>query len=303
MVGPALGQEFARLGVGLIPRAAGARALVAELCAADGQAEVLIGKGLSAARLAAPATVAEAPRARCLTPAADSDGRLALAFERRLDLERHPFLGSHVIGGRAVLPLALMLEWLAHGALHDNPGLVFCGIDGLRVFKGVMLEREPKTIRVLATRARPTDGGFEVAVELRSAGDASGELLHARGRALLAAEPPAAQSFERPQIPAQSDALPDPETIYRDILFHGPHFQAIERLEALGPGGIAARVRTAPPPEQWMRDPLRSAWLTDPLVIDAALQLGSLWCHQQLGAVRTRAAIPPGPSASSRSIA
>jgi len=34
-----------------------------------------------------------------------------------------------------------------------------------------------------------------------------------------------------------------------------------------------------------MHDPLRSDWLTDPLVIDASLQLGILWCYEHLGMV------------------
>ena len=34
-----------------------------------------------------------------------------------------------------------------------------------------------------------------------------------------------------------------------------------------------------------MDDPLRSTWLGDPLVVDAGLQMGILWCHKALGSL------------------
>ena len=72
---------------------------------------------------------------------------------------------------------------------------------------------------------------------------------------------------------------------YRDVLFHGPHFHGIERIEGYSSQGIVARVRSAPLPADWMDDPLRSAWLGDPLVVDGGLQMGILWCHEELGSV------------------
>ena len=75
------------------------------------------------------------------------------------------------------------------------------------------------------------------------------------------------------------------DEIYRDILFHGPHFQAIERIEGISAHGLVAAVRSGPSPAQWMTNPPRTDWLTDPLLVDAALQLGVLWSHRFLGAV------------------
>jgi hypothetical protein len=60
--------------------------------------------------------------------------------------------------------------------------------------------------------------------------------------------------------------------------------QAIEKVEGCGPSGIAARVRTAPRPAAWVRQPLRQSWLTDPLVLDAGFQLMILWSLKQRGA-------------------
>ena len=57
-----------------------------------------------------------------------------------MDVATHPVLKSHVLDGRAVLPMALHLEWLAHAALHGNPGLVFHGFNDLRVTHGVQVD-------------------------------------------------------------------------------------------------------------------------------------------------------------------
>ena len=42
----------------------------------------------------------------------------------------------------AVLPVAMVVEWLAHGAIHRNPGLELHGFDDLRIFQGVRIDRQ-----------------------------------------------------------------------------------------------------------------------------------------------------------------
>src|SRR5438874_1436140 len=75
------------------------------------------------------------------------------------------------------------------------------------------------------------------------------------------------------------------EEFYRQLLFHGPDLQGIELVEGCSPDGIAATVAAAPAPAAWVRQPLRPAWLADPLALDSAFQLMVLWCVENLGAV------------------
>jgi hypothetical protein len=42
-------------------------------------------------------------------------------------------------------------------------------------------------------------------------------------------------------------------------------------------------VKGAPLPASWIKQPLRSAWLTDPLVIDSAFQMMILWSFERFG--------------------
>src|SRR5438552_3931247 len=126
MVTLALEKVFAQEGIGLIPLADGARHLLAELGAADRAVEVVILKG------------GESPKAHGLQPVdLEPSAALTPAFERELTLAQYPVLRAHVLEGRAVLPMALTLEWFAHAALHGNPGLAFHGVDGLRILQPV----------------------------------------------------------------------------------------------------------------------------------------------------------------------
>ena len=112
--------------------------------------------------------------------------KLSPVFERPVDVGSIPILRSHVIDGRPVLPMALILEWLAQGALQRNPGLVFCGVEDLRLLKGVIVRGErPETIRVLAGKASRVEGLYRVDVELRGTLAAGREFTHARGAVVL----------------------------------------------------------------------------------------------------------------------
>src|SRR5215213_7234259 len=112
---------------------------------------------------------------------------MVLAFERAVDPATHPVLRAHVLDGRAVLPMALHLEWLAHAALHGNPGLVFHGFNDLRVTSGVQVESAPVAIRAFAGRAFRQDKTFVVPVELRGRRKDGREVTHSRAEIVLAA--------------------------------------------------------------------------------------------------------------------
>ena len=125
---------------------------------------------------------------------------MAQVFERPLDVASTPILRSHVIDGRPVLPMALILEWLAQGAMSRNPGMACCGVDDLRLLKGVVLrEARPETIRVLAGKAARRDGHSVVPVELRGVLADGREVLHARGEVVLGdRHPEAPRPLEEP---------------------------------------------------------------------------------------------------------
>jgi hypothetical protein len=200
-------------------------------------------------------------------------------------LEDHFFLRDHVLNGKAVLPAAITMEWLAHAALHENPGLRFAGFDNFRVTKGIVLEADPVVLHFYTGKMTPVDGCFRVPVAVRSGGAAA---INARADILLTDAPLSAPTQI---LPRPTGAYPREDEIY-DLLFHGEYFHAIQAVSACDNGGIVARVSTAKPPRDWMKSPLRGSWLGDPLAMDAAFQAAILWCleHRDAPSLPTYAA-------------
>jgi NAD(P)-dependent dehydrogenase (short-subunit alcohol dehydrogenase family)/acyl carrier protein len=266
MVTGQLRQVFAAEGVDLIPLRAGAEFLVRAI-AADGPVEVVI--------------LGSAPRPEMTATAGDPapDATLQPAFERNLNLEDFPVLNSHVMNGKAVLPAALITEWLAHGAMHRNPGLVYSGFEEFRICKGVILENgETVPVRILAGTAQVADDCIRIPVEMRS-----GNVLHARARIVLrdAYETTPAHSLT---IPAGASPYTDKEFYRNGQLFHGRELQGLRAVSACSREGITGEAAAAPPPGEWIKQPIRSTWLADPLVLDACFQLMILWSFQHAGA-------------------
>jgi hypothetical protein len=270
MVNPALKKVFAQEGIGLIPLEAGADYLVEELRSPDNAVEIVVLASGGRQPPVMPEQGANAPR---------SPVPLPIAFERVLERAAHPLLESHVLDGRPVLPTVLILEWLAHGALHQNPGLLFHGCNDLRILHGVILDSETAPrLRVDAGKAVKRDGFFIAPVELRGGWPDGRDVLHARAEIVLANQLPAAP------LPAPTPScLPyarTPEDVYQNLLFHGPDLHGIEQIDGCGEGGILARVRSAPPPSEWIQRPLRQRWLADPLVLDCSFQMMVVWSRE-----------------------
>jgi hypothetical protein len=255
MVDASLKKLFAAEGVGAIGLEGGAAHLVAE-ARADGPAETVV-----------------------LAPAPGAKPSLPVVFARDATLESEPILTAHVLNGRAVVPLALSAEWLAHAAQHAHPGLAFVGLEDLRVLKGILVRPGAATpVKAHAGALEKHDGGFAVSTELRGADGA----LHVAARVLLAAK--------RPPAPAPSLSVSGPayarglDAAYREVLFHGEAMRFLTAVPACGEDGIVADAKTAPPPSAWSRAPLRERWSADPAALDAAFQALILWTSERLGA-------------------
>ncbi|UPT75511.1 MAG: SDR family oxidoreductase [Elusimicrobiota bacterium] len=255
MVDANLKKLFASEGVGVIGLTEGGAHLAAEL-RGSGPAETVVLASLPGAKPALP-----------------------LAFERDLTLEAYPFLESHVLAGRAVMPLAVSAEWLAHAALHAHPGMAFAGFDDLRVAKGVIVRRGGSTpLKAHAGALEKRDGHFVVPAELRG----KDGVLHVSAKVILAAKraaAPAAALKVGGAAYGRSMAK-----AYKEVLFHGADMQFLIAAPHCGPEGIVVDSKTALPPASWARQPIRDRWVTDPAALDAAFQAMILWTDAQMGA-------------------
>jgi acyl carrier protein/NAD(P)-dependent dehydrogenase (short-subunit alcohol dehydrogenase family) len=271
MVTPALKKIFEDEGVGVIGLEDGAELVLNELDAPEqGAVEIVI--------LADPPGGASPPMT------VSSSRALEPVVELSLETEAFPFLTSHVIDNKPVLPVAMYVEWFAHAALHGNPGMRFRGITDLRVLKGVVLDGNgPVAIRVCVGEAVRVEGGVTVPLEFRSVDAKGRDTLNAQANAILVSRLEKGEAALGPID--RNGGLPEAAALYNGHpLFHGAAFQGIREIEGCSEQGIAALVSPAPRPVEWIREPLRKSWIADPLVLDAAFQLMIVWSDATRGA-------------------
>ena len=284
MVSPALKREFARNNIKLIPIDSGAMCILREMMEDKDSpvevvigAEILIQKNKDVAKTESFA-IKQAPSLK-------KKDRLSLTIKREIDVDRYPILKSHVLGGKPVVPFALIAEWLGHGALHGNPGLFFHGLDDMQALNGIKLDQQKKMIRLMAGRPVKNGPFFEVDVEIRNGIKDGMDIVHYRAKAVLTdsfSQPP---HFDRLK---KIDSRPYPmsiKDIYDKILFHGIELQGIKEITDYSSNRMVARISAAPLPAKWMVEPLRSRWIGDPLVMDSAFQMAILYSFKEIGLV------------------
>jgi acyl transferase domain-containing protein/NAD(P)-dependent dehydrogenase (short-subunit alcohol dehydrogenase family) len=270
MVTPSLKKIFENEGIGVIPLKDGAEYLFRELASTDKPVEVVVMGKLPGETTPGKMSVKET-------------SEISTCFEREINTEDYPFLKSHVIGGKAVLPVAMITEWLAHGATQVNAGLQYHGFNNLRVFKGLKLEPgETGSFRVLAGKTEKSGNIYVVPVELRSTTKEGNDILNARSEVILTDRIPEDSSRLSKFSPAPYKSSNG--EIYSDILFHGSDFQGIEKISGYSDEGITGLVRQAPPTSDWIKNPLRNRWIADPLVLDCSFQMMIIWSFEKMGA-------------------
>ncbi len=265
MVTPQLKKLFASEGIGVIALQAGADYLMQEISTAGPVEVVVLGSDIEAG--------GNADKQNSMP--GDS---LHLVSEHKLNIAGYPVLLDHVINGKAVLPTALIAEWLAHGALHNHPGLSFMGFNDFCILKGVTIDAEETvSLQIMAARSILKGNEDHVVVEL-----CSGKVKHARAEVVLGTD--YAQPVQVNTESINGDyPFNDREFYTNGQLFHGPALQSLQSITACSASGIAGKSLSAPLPSAWMVQPMRSSWIADPMILDAAFQLMILWSFQQSG--------------------
>jgi hypothetical protein len=76
--------------------------------------------------------------------------------------------------------------------------------------------------------------------------------------------------------------LPTRQIVYRDFMFHGPLFQGITSVTALGEEGIVGELQASKPQACLSRSTGNNEWTIDPILLDSAMQLAGIWARQFL---------------------
>jgi 8-amino-7-oxononanoate synthase len=198
-----------------------------------------------------------------------------LVVDRVFDLEQEPYLTDHQLKGRPVVPMAVVLDWIAW-SIPQTGTPAETWIENLELIRGIM-------------------GGDRARLELTGRIDARGEF---RGRVEIKAqgEDGRAQVAYRAEVGAGTGAAPatfeiggdaleprvDLDGFYRDHTFHGPMFRGITAVEGLTTDGARGRVSGAAV-SAWLPRQDRTRWALDPRLVDSSLQLAGFWSLQKVG--------------------
>ncbi|UGQ15271.1 SDR family NAD(P)-dependent oxidoreductase [Yinghuangia sp. ASG 101] len=250
MVSTAHAEHFRRLGVPLLDEADGVRAFMAEL---------------------------EQPGTACLSIAAGTSDAVAeqtAVTDILVGADTHPYLADHSIAGRPVVPVALVVEWFTRAARAAFPAQASVLIRDVRVLRAIALDKFGLEQTRLQLHVRPSgaEAGGPLRLELKGL-DGSLHYTAVADHADVAALPGA------PELPEAGLAERPSEPTYDGVvLFHGPLFRAIRAIDGLG--SVGARTDLVGLKElHWPKD----AWLTDPAVVDGALQTACLWVASSAG--------------------
>jgi acyl transferase domain-containing protein len=224
---------------------------------------------------AAAATVMEAwgQRAPADVPAPTEPPPVARTTTRIFSLETMPALIDHCLFRQApgwpddadafpVVPMTTLLEVMAEAAAAQHPGQRVVAITGVRALRWLAVA--PPAMTDITVTPLP-DGRMRVAIGAHAGGDV----------ALAAAYPPA-PAPARWTIGTERTPPADARSLYDDgWMFHGPGFQGVSGITALGDDGIRGILTTLP---------------ASGALLDAAGQLAGHWA--QATATTDRLAFP-----------
>jgi hypothetical protein len=170
----------------------------------------------------------------------------------------------------------MAMELMAEVCTSAYPGRVVKEVLALQVLRGIVLGDGPGRVQVTAETRTPDAGpahALEVALQIVDA--ATPQRPHYRATVLLDAQPAAAPAAG--PGPAGLQPLPlSVDAAYEQWLFHGACFRGITEIRGIGTDTIAGVLRSVAP-DVCLAAAHGPAWLLDPVVVDASLQLVILW--------------------------
>ena len=265
MVGDALKREFNKKGVALIPLKKGAEQLLKEMGNnAQNGPEIIIGGFAS-------------------ETGKPKDPKLSKAMAFSFGKDSVPVLKSHEINGEPVVPFALLMECLAKASEKNNPGLVFAGMDHMRLLKGIKPGDSEIHVDVHLGKCRSEGSKWIIPGNMVSKGHNGQDFIHSSCRVILKdsrPSPPVLSGSAFMELTPYSLSI---EEAYASVLFHGKDMQSILSINGYSEKGIDITTRLSPAPDQWLKNYPGSKWIIDPMMVDAAFQAAILWSHEKKG--------------------
>ena len=287
MVSPDLQARFETLGVPLIDLASGATMFVDELTGGGSDVVELVLGGR--------------PRPEALLP---TPGGRVLRLDVTVSQRSHPYLSDHSIRATPVVPVALVIEWFGRAAGAFAPERSLAVLRNLQVLRGIPLGDFESGVLHLVVTCRQVTVGDDRALALDLADTSGRAFYRCTAETEDVRSPHRGHASDRVHHPNQLglEAWGDRRVYDGDVLFHGPRFQMIRRIEGISKRGIAAHLDGVLDLDWHLDDDGEAPsakrgeaakWRTDPAAFDGGLQLALLWCKHTHG----HASLPTGIAA------
>ncbi len=190
----------------------------------------------------------------------------AILEKRLLSLSTTPILIDHVIKNRAVVPAALIAEWLSAAAEPLFPGLVLQEIGAFQVWKGLVLDVGTEIPLEIVLSNQSTDSA-ECILRSRTA---EGQIrLHAHAKLTFA---PAKAQGAAQAIPEDHDLA---IKLYPDLLFHGETLHLLDHVIEQDERHLLVKLDPRGSPQDW--DEALVAWRAEAPLLDAVFQAAIVW--------------------------
>ena len=254
MVTPELERAFLAQGISAIPKDTGVKYFVDEIAAGRGDDAECVVAGLPFP------TVLEFD----VVPAEDR------------------YLYDHMLSGKPVVPAMMVLEWFAQAAESTFPGQKLSSVEDFKVLKGVVCDGPRTRVRITLEEAAGSSHRARAVEAKLFVVDGAQARLGYKATVRVSSEPHTLTTMAKPgDLGTRRYAL-GIDAAYREQLFHGEKFRVIEVVDGISDAGMVARLRPSSPATWSVNKP--AGWVTDPAVLDGALQMLVLWLRDKLGA-------------------
>lgn len=293
MANPELESIFARYGWAMIAPEEGRKAFIQELASGSkSDAEVLL-----VAELAkdGDSPVGTGPRLQGVEAQRLNSGEHE--FHLTLNPAQDVYLKDHTFDGVPVMPMAFALELMAEAVQSVYTDWACARVINLDIPSGIVFDTSSKQVTLSVVEQSRNEATLLIESSLSVSYPRKRTNFKATFELVKKSEPlskKAALSQLPDVIPTQvagmdelkdlseaDGSVPTVEQIYSEYLFHGPLFQHITAVEAVGAEGIVGRL-TPSQPVKCIPSSKNSEWMIDPVLLDSAMQLAGVWVRKYL---------------------
>jgi phosphopantetheinyl transferase len=177
----------------------------------------------------------------------------------------------------------MSMEILAEAAAALMPGQVLVGMRDIQAHHWIRVDDASVALQISAKRT--ADSSREVLVQIRNLADANEQKASAlliEGIMIFGDKYPAPPAASVIVLQGErTSQLAAAELYGGGLMFHGPCFQGVVRIDRSGQDGLIAQLRTLPR-ANLLRSFPNPQFVTDPVVLDAAGQLVGFWAAEHL---------------------